>query len=227
MPKTYAPHPAENDKFVKWVKQCKEENDEEAFQHIVDALHGYLQHLSLKKFYHIPGNSSDDVYQEGLLALSTKAIPDYREEKGAFLSFAKLCIKRHIITILKASNNYKNKMLNDAISLEGPSDKQEDDTQVPVSGVLPSDDEDIVELLGRIESHTIMKNALLRKLTPMEAEVLGHYLKGMSYIEIVTAMNITRRGKNRVNSKSCDNGLERIKKKSKKILEEFSRNKRK
>src|ERR1035437_2368906 len=108
-----APQRSENDKIVEYVDRFRENGqDEEAFQYIVAALEGFLRHLSQKKFFFVPGANSDDVYQEGLLALATKAIPDYQKEKGPFLGFAKLCIRRHIITILKASNNNKNRALN-------------------------------------------------------------------------------------------------------------------
>lgn len=217
------PQRQENDKLVDWVRKYKACQDDESFQEIVKALHGYLQHLSLKKFYHIPGHNSDDVYQEGLRALYEKAIPDYREEKGAFMSFAKLCIRRHIITVLKSSNNGKQKPLNGSMSLDYPTGKRDEDGPVPVSGLLSTGDEDIVELFGRVESHTRLKAALLEKLTPLEARVLDCYLQNMSYLNIVEAMNKNRRGKNRVDPKVVDNALCRIKKKAAEIERELSR----
>jgi DNA-directed RNA polymerase specialized sigma subunit len=88
----------ENHKILEYVERFKKDSgDEEAFAEIIKALHSFLQHLALKKFFYVAGHSSEDIYQEGLYALSTKAIPDYDIEKGPFLSFAKLCIRRHII----------------------------------------------------------------------------------------------------------------------------------
>lgn len=215
------PQRQENEKLVEWVKKVKAENNEEAFELIVKALHTYLQHLALKKF-RIAGNSSDDVYQEGLYALSTKAIPDYREEKGAFLSFAKLCIRRHIITVLKSANNNKNKALNGSASLDSPYDEDEDGP-VPISSIYPNGDEDVVEFFSRVEAHSKLKSDLLGKLTPLEMHVLECYLQNMSYIEIAKAMNKHRRGGNRVNCKVIDNALCRIKKKALEIEKEIKK----
>jgi RNA polymerase sporulation-specific sigma factor len=211
----------ENDKLVEYVKRVKRDNDEEAFKQIVRALHSFLIHLSNRKFYRIPGNNSDDVYQEGLLALSTKAIPDYKEEKGAFLSFAKLCIRRHIITVLKSANNNKNRTLNGSVSLDATACDDQDEGPVTVSGFISNGEEDIVEVLSRMETHKNLKSLLTKKLTKLEMEVLECYLQNMSYVDIVNHMNRKRRGRNRVDTKVCDNALCRLKKKSFELLQEM------
>ena len=216
---------SENEKLVEWVKKVKAENDQEAFEQIVKVLDTYLKHLALKKF-RIAGNGSDDVYQEGLYALSTKAIPDYREEKGAFLSFAKLCIRRHIITVLKASNNGKNKALNGSVSLDSTACNDKDDGPVPISEFINNGKEDVTESITRMEVHSRLKNNLLDKLTDLEKQVLMFYLQNMSYLEIVRSMNKHRRSKNKVDCKTIDNALCRIKKKAAEIEKELRRKQR-
>lgn len=215
------PQRSENDKILVYVNRFKENGDAEAFQEIVKALHGFMQHLSLKKFFFVPGNNSEDIYQEGLIALANKAIPDYDEEKGPFLGFAKLCIRRHIITILKSANNNRNKPLNMAMSLDATVCDDEDDGPIPISEFLPPKrKEDILKLLLRAESHGRLKKSLFSKLTLLESRVLELYLQSMSYAEIVMHMNKRRRGKTRVNTKAIDNALCRAKKKSIELLEE-------
>jgi len=209
----------ENSRFVELVEKVKLYDDQEAFRQIVKALNNYLLHLSLHKFK-IQGTNSDDIYQEGLYALSTKAIPDYRQEKGAFVSFAKLCIRRHIITILKSANNNKNKALNNSMSLDAPAGHSDEEGTVPVSGFLTNGNEDLSHKLSRIETNSLLKRELLSKLTALEKAVFSRYLQNMSYGEIVADMNKRRRGKNRINSKVCDNALCRLKKKSQEVLED-------
>ena len=216
------PQKQENDKLSDFVKRAKSGNDDEAFQYIVKALHSFLMHMANRKFYRIPGNNSDDVYQEGLLALSTKAIPDYQEEKGAFLSFAKLCIRRHIITVLKSANNNKNRALNGSISLDAPAPDEEGGS-VPISDLREKDQEGVVEYLSRVESHSRLKLLLVSKLTPLERKVLDCYLQNMSYQDVVDYMNRCRRGKNKIKCKVVDNALCRIKKKALEIEEEIKR----
>lgn len=203
----------ENDKIIEYVKRVKKnQNDQEAFEEIVYVLEGYLQHLSLKKFFFVAGHSSDDIYQEGLYALATKAIPDYDELKGPFVSFAKLCVRRHIITVLKSANNGRNRLLNVAVSLDQTVCRDEDDGPVPISGFISNGDEKVVDKIVRAESHSKLKGQLISRLTPLEARVLDLYLKNMSYNDIVEIMN--RRRRNKVDAKTVDNALCRIKKKA-------------
>jgi RNA polymerase sporulation-specific sigma factor len=212
-------HGVDNAKLVQYVNLVRDNDDRDAFQKIVKALDVYLRHLATKKFFFVPGHSSDDVYQEGLYALSTKAIPDYCEEKGPFLGFAKLCIKRHIITLLKSANNNKNKALNAAHSLSTTA-KEDDDEYEPFL-LIQSNSENVADAFVRNEEHERMKALLLERLTPLEATVLELYLQNMSYMDIVVEMNKKLRGKNRVDTKVSDNALCRIKKKAQDIVEEL------
>lgn len=210
----------ENERLGDLVRQFRKMEDQAAFDEIVASLDGYIKYLAIKKFYFIAGYSSDDIYQEGLYALANKAIPDYREEKGAFLSFAKLCIKRHIITVLKSANNYKNLPLNGARSLDKPGCAENEDCSVPISSFWARDkeDEDAPLVLMRSEAHSNLKSRLMGRLTPLEARVLELYLRNMSYMDIVSEMNRRRRGKRRIKSKVVDNALCRIKNKAQELL---------
>jgi RNA polymerase sporulation-specific sigma factor len=204
-----------NAQLVEYVNRVRndEDEDEDAFKHVAKQLDSYIRHLCSKFF--VPGHSSDDVYQECLYALSTKAIPDYCEEKGGFLGFAKLCIRRHIITVLKAANNNKNKALNTPISLDHPTANDNDD--IPISVLIPADGENVVVTFVKNEAHERLKALLLKELTPLESNVLELYLQSMSYMDIVATINKRKRGKNRVKPKVIDNALCRIKKKASEI----------
>jgi RNA polymerase sporulation-specific sigma factor len=212
----------ENEKLVEYVKLVREENDQEAFQNIVKVLHTYLMHLS-NRFFRIPGNGSEDVYQEGLFALSTKAIPDYKEEKGAFVSFAKLCIKRHIITVLKAANNGRNRILNGSVSLECTACNDDSEGPMSISEFYQNKhkkQESVLDSLARSEANSKLKSALTGKLTFLESKVLDCYLQNMSYVDIVSMMNNKKR-KNKVDTKVIDNALCRIKKKALEIARDM------
>lgn len=213
------PQRHENDKIMVFVRSFKDDGDQAAFQEIVRSLHGFLQHLALKKFFYVPGSNHEDIYQEGLIALANKAIPDYDEQKGPFLGFAKLCIRRHIITVLKSANNGKNLALNRSMSIDASVCEEDDDGPIPISGLLPTSllpngNEDIVDAMLKKEAHRSLKSVLLDRLTSLETHVLELYLQNMSYKEIEVFMNKRRRGSNRVDTKTIDNALCRIKKKA-------------
>jgi RNA polymerase sporulation-specific sigma factor len=225
MARTSGTQRTDNEKLSELVRKVKDGGDQDAFQQVVKALHAFLMHLSNRKFYRIPGQGSDDIYQEGLYALSTKAIPDYQEGKGAFLSFAKLCIRRHIITVLKSANNGKNRVLNGSISLDATARDDKDDGPVSVAGIIPAQGEHVLEMLMRNESHKNLKAMLFARLTPLEATIISCYLKNMSYHDIVSSINKRRKKKNKIGTKVADNALVRIRKKSADLLEEIRQGK--
>ena len=102
------------------LKMQKSPNDNAIFDKIHLYMHGYLINVTLKKFPFIRGLQTVDIYQETLIALRFKAIPNFRNDKGmSFLNFAKMCIRRHLITLLNASKNRKkDQSINQAISLD-------------------------------------------------------------------------------------------------------------
>ena len=218
----------ENERILVHVRLYRLTEDQAAFAVIVEALEGYLQHLVYRKFFFVAGSGADDIYQEALFALATKAIPDYVEEKGPFLSFAKLCIQRHIITILKSANSKRNGPLNGAVSLDQPVSEGDGDDDNPasvggfmseavdrVTGKMKQPQQDcLIYKLIKSENFKKMREVLLSKLTELETHVFGLYLKNMSYVDIVKFMNKKRRGRGRVDCKTIDNALCRVKKKA-------------
>jgi len=215
----------DNKQILELVDRVKKDNDEDAFREISKMLHGFLQHLSLKKFFFVAGNNHEDIYQEVLMALSSKAIPDYDRDKGPFLSFAKLCIKRHIITCLKSANNNKNRALNSSVSMDATVTGEDDDGPMSISSFLSSDDEVVIDRICRLEQNKALRYELEDKLTPLELRVLSFYLKSMSYVDIVECMN--RRRHHKVDTKAIDNALCRIKKKALEIERQAEKERRK
>jgi RNA polymerase sporulation-specific sigma factor len=219
--KQQSPGDKQNEEILQYVYRVKNDpSDEEAFKVIVKCLNAYIRYLADNKFFFVPGAAADDVYQEGLCALATKAIPDYCETKGPFFGFAKLCVKRHVITCLKSASNGRNKTLNGAVSLDATVCNEEEGP-VSIGGFLTNGEEDLFDRMVRQESHGRLKTSLRGRLTKLEAEVLDLYLKGLSYMDMVRVLNRKRRGKNRYKPKVIDNALCRIKKKAIELAEQF------
>lgn len=211
----------ENQRLLSYVRLYKETQDPAAFEAIVKSLETYLMGVT-RKFFHVAGSNSDDIYQEALCALATKALPDYDEEKGSFVWFAKLCIRRHIITLLKSANNKKHKPLNGFVPLDTA--VSNDDEESPNrSKFMSNGDEGVVDQIVRDEAFIRLKALLQETLTGLEAEILELYLRNMSYVDIVVAMNKRRRGSRRIDTKVVDNALCRIKKKASELEESMRR----
>ena len=68
------------------------------------------------------GIDLNDLIQEGLVGLN-EAINNFREDKETnFGTYAKLCIQRRMYSVVKSTRTYKNKILNESISLEDEED---------------------------------------------------------------------------------------------------------
>lgn len=130
---------------------------------------------------------------------------DYCPEKGiSFLSFARICVERHVITAIKSAGRRKQNPLNTAISLECFTDEYDTDFNL-ADIVFTSSDLDPGEMLLRCEDRRMMRDALKALLSDFEWQVLLKYQFGKSYREIAAELACK--------PKSVDNALGRIKRK--------------
>ena len=183
-------------------------------------IHKYLLGLVFKKFNFIKGYDENDMYQESLIALSRKAIPKFNPNKGmSFLNFAKMCINRHLITILHASRNRKKDIpMNTAVSIDHSPVEHDDGEMSPLSNVIADDNNKTLPYKKMVDKETFMHTfeAIQCKLSSFETVVLEEYLNEKSYREV--AKGVTRRLSKRHNAKSIDNALLRIRKKAQEIV---------
>ncbi len=134
---------------------------------------------------------SDDLYQEGMIAVYF-AIKAYDHKSSSFSTFARLCVDRAIVDLIRKSCSKKSIPYNMFVELE--------DTTVDAN-LTP---EQIC--LGKEKLFEFNKK-LKTLLTNKEYLVLMEYLSGLSYMEISKKLSITE--------KSVDNALCRIKQKLK------------
>lgn len=142
----------------------------------------------------LAGGDSEDLTQEGFLGL-LDAIREFRPDRDAsFATFAGVCIRNRLRSAVRWATREKHAALNSSLSLE------QDDVALPRTA--PPSPEDL--LIAR-EDHAEGLRRLERELSPLEREILQHYLNGLSYGEIAQA---THRS-----AKSVDNAVQRIRKK--------------
>lgn len=153
--------------------------------------------------YFLSGGDSEDLIQEGMLGLLS-AIREYRTDGGAsFRTFAELCIRRRLFTAIKTAAGRKNVALNDCLSLESPFfDEKQAHAAYVLRDAFQRGPEDMV--IDRERADEFLSSFYLC-LSKFEAEVLGFYLKGMSYQEIASEVNRS--------TKSVDNAVQRIRRK--------------
>ena len=151
--------------------------------------------------FFLAGGDSEDLIQEGMVAL-IKAVREFAPEKAAtFRTFAEICIRNRLYSVLRASARDKHKALNQSISLDTP-DFDSNSYTSGTSSLAQRDPEDC--LIDR--EHTAALLAGVRKqLSEFEAKILGYYLDGLSCREIADTV-----GKP---PKSVDNAVQRIRRK--------------
>ncbi len=160
--------------------------------------------LSRAKVYFLAGADHDDIVQEGMIGLF-KAVRDFDVTKQAsFCGFAEMCIKRQMITAVKASTRQKHMPLNSYISLSEP--LYDDDSERALMDMLAGrESTDPEAMFLRREKAEMMSADIEKKLSNLEKTVLSLYISGMNYQEI--AVELKRQ------PKSIDNALQRIKRK--------------
>lgn len=161
----------------------------------------YLVRKKAKAMY-IAGGDNDDLIQEGMIGLY-KAVRDYNEDRQAsFATFAGMCINRHMMSAVTASNRKKNIPLNSYVSFDAPADGNEQSGTRLVE-VLKPDNEQNPEYMFIDREHTrLLEDKIVSALSVYEKKVLDMYLEGKDYIEIAKELN--------KQPKSVDNAIQRI-----------------
>ena len=161
----------------------------------------YLVRKKAKAMY-IAGGDNDDLIQEGMIGLY-KAVRDYNEDRQAsFATFAGMCINRHMMSAVTASNRKKNIPLNSYVSFDAPADGDEQSGTRLVE-VLKPDNEQNPEYMFIDREHTrLLEDKIVSALSVYEKKVLDMYLEGKDYIEIAKELN--------KQPKSVDNAIQRI-----------------
>ena len=165
--------------------------------------------ITARKYYML-GGDQDDIIQEGMIGLF-KAIRDFKSTRlTSFRAFAELCVKRQIITAIKAATRQKHVPLNSYVSLNKPLyDEESDRTLLDVIEGRVTNPEDLYisqEDLSRIQTQ------ISEVLSDLERQVLEAFMDGKSYQEIAELLGR--------HVKSIDNALQRVKRKLFKFREE-------
>lgn len=153
--------------------------------------------------YFLAGGDSEDLIQEGMVGLLA-AIREYDPDKAAaFRTYAEVCIKNRLFSVIKAAARDKHIPLNNSVSLETPLFGGTGDPSA--FGAPDGQSADPEEILLSREAFRERLVALMGQLSGFEASVLRLYLNGLSYTEIAAEVNKS--------PKSVDNAVQRIRRK--------------
>ncbi len=200
------------------LRKMTDEEITEIAQHNIVALeylysrYDYLVKAKTRGYFFI-GADTDDVTQEARVGFY-KALRDYRNGRGSsFRSFADLCIRRHLISVVKTTNSQKNAALNHSLSL----DKQlgDGETDLKLLDLLMGNQLKEPEVLYIFnETQKELERKIVAQLSKLECEVFSYYIDGYSYKEIALMLE--------KDAKIIDNALQRAKKKIRQLLAGYS-----
>ena len=146
--------------------------------------------------YFLVGGDSEDLAQEGMIALY-RAIKTYRPESGAFAAYAAGCVKNRLLDVIKSANRDKHKALNGYIPLADADELLGAGMSAEEIAISRESGRDFTKMLGN-------------ELSDEEKTLLGFYLAGKSYKEIAGVLGVT--------VKKVDTSLQKLKKKILKIV---------
>lgn len=187
-------------------KYCKTQSDED-FEKFYRKIEGLI-YSKIKK-YRIYQEVIEDVKQEALIQLY-KASEIYNPDKKGELAFCMMIINRAIKSYLSTQNYYKNKILNESISLEKVIYQERQDITL---GEIISDNRNIEdEIIAKTQIEYYLQK-IKEKLSPMEYKIW--------ITDIITQKNQSDYGEiekiTGYGVKEIDNAKQRIKQKIAKI----------
>ena len=152
--------------------------------------------------YFLVGGDEEDLIQEGMMGLISSMQTYSAARQCSFRSYAEVCIRRRILSAIKAANRLKHTPLNSGLSLEDIC-AEEDDTSAAITDERYSLTPE--QLIIREEELENLRTLCASLLSALEKKVLDLYLEGLSYEEIARGVDKP--------VKSVDAALQRIKKK--------------
>lgn len=156
---------------------------------------------SCSRPFFLTGGDSEDLIQEGMVGL-LRAIREFDASKNAsFRTFAEVCIRNRLYSVLRAATRDKHAPLNQSVPLDTPFFDGNSYT-AGASELHHGNPEDFFidqeharDLLAKVQ----------KQLSEFEAKILGFYLDGLSCGEIAATVGKT--------PKSVDNAVQRIRRK--------------
>lgn len=180
------------------------EGNEDANNLLIEKYKPLITKMALEVLPYCRANGLElsDLVQEGMIGLN-HAIMRYQEQGDIlFYTYARLCIKRKMLSVAQGSNRAKNRILNESVSY--------DDDETNLIKVLkdnnPSPEDAIIDL--ELEKDLIEKIKL--ELADFESQVFDLLVAGFHHQEIADLLDKDK--------KSIDNAIQRIKGKIKKVL---------
>lgn len=174
--------------------------DEKSLESLLEIYKPIVNSITRRCF--LVGGEQEDLVQEGTVGLF-KAIMTYDKNKNTlFSTYARSCIRNEILGEIRRSQEDKNKLLNDYVSLD---EQDEDEDELYIFVPDPNGENPEILFLKKEREREIIEK-VKSYLSDFEFKVWYYYKQyGFSYTEIASML--------KKDSKSVDNALNRSYKK--------------
>jgi RNA polymerase sporulation-specific sigma factor len=197
------------------VRRVQQEGDRDACEYLLYKYRGLVR--AKVNAYFLMGAERDDLLQIGMVGL-WEAITDFSPAHHvSFVSFAKVCIQRQIISAIKAATRQKQVVLNSSLSLDA-SPHGDEDARTLEETLWVGTSSDPMEIVVGAAGAKDLHQELRAQLSPFEWQVLVEYRRGMSYREMAQQLGCK--------VKSIDNALSRIRRKFPTLAPDFAHGRR-
>lgn len=175
-------------------------NGERMAEEVLVSRYNRLVRTCARPFF-LVGGDSEDLTQEGMVGL-IKAVREYDASKEAsFRTFAEICIRSRLYSVLRAASRDKHLPLNQSVPLDTPYF----DSNSYTSGTSDLAQRNPEDFLIDREHTAALLSGVRKQLSEFEAKILGYYLDGLSCREIAETVGNP--------PKSVDNAVQRIRRK--------------
>ena len=178
------------------------ENHEECREILYQKYRPVMKKIAKKYAYllNLKSIEEGDMQQECFIAFEEGIQAFSEQENTTFYTFIIQCIENRMITLIRKETCEKNKILNDAISIDT---ELENNENITLSHYLESDCTNPEYYLLEEEGYQMLLDKWLRNLSSFEECVLRLKIQNYSYKEIACILD--------KDEKSIDNALQRIK----------------
>jgi len=180
-----------------------QQGDEQAAEQVMTLFRPLVQSVA-GRFY-VPNCDPEDISQIAFIGL-WRAVLYYDPNRNAgFAAFARVCIRRQILSELK-------RMQRLCVPVLSLSENEEDSRRWLEQ--LPDPNQDLFRQLVELESAQQRREFLGTRLSPLESKVVALYHQQLSYREIAAQLGCS--------PKAVDNALTRIKRKARRRMRQLA-----
>ncbi len=192
-----------------------QKGDKAAVERLLTIYELKIQQIARSVLSYFIGNEFSDAIQEARIGFWEAVLKYDFDRKTNFEYFARICIKKQLISKVKTAKKCRNKPLNEGESLEAPVNLSDPDG-LNEYDLIPDETFNIEKDVINKNEAQWLDQSLKDKLTKLEWDTYVRYNKGYTYREIAAELKRTE--------KTIDNAIMRVRNKAKEIAEQYINN---